>query len=146
MASPPSWTYSLPTSPGFTANAKRHRRREPSHVPFHAPPSALPPAPPELTHTTSTCHWRARLRSLTRVGRECLHRVPGALPPDETSKSLILVRPIGLESSWATPARSCSAPTCRPCPLKEAREILQKWGEEIERIVSGAVRAQGLAL
>jgi len=31
-------------------------------------------------------------------------------------------------------------------PLKEAREMLQKWGEEIEKILSGAVGAQGQAL
>jgi integrase len=32
-------------------------------------------------------------------------------------------------------------------PLKEAREILQKWGEEIEKILAGAVGgAQGQAL
>ena len=32
-------------------------------------------------------------------------------------------------------------------PLKEAREILQKWGEEIEKILAGAVAgAQGQAL
>jgi integrase len=31
-------------------------------------------------------------------------------------------------------------------PLKEAREMLQKWGEEIEKIPSGGVGAQGPAL
>ena len=30
--------------------------------------------------------------------------------------------------------------------LKEAREALQKWGEEIEKILSGQVGAQGQAL
>ena len=32
-------------------------------------------------------------------------------------------------------------------PLKEAREMLQKWGEEIEKILAGAVAGtQGQAL
>ena len=31
-------------------------------------------------------------------------------------------------------------------PLKEAREALQKWGEEIEKILNGQVGAQGRAL
>jgi hypothetical protein len=30
-------------------------------------------------------------------------------------------------------------------PLKEAREMLEKWGEEIEKSLAGAVGAQGQA-
>jgi len=31
-------------------------------------------------------------------------------------------------------------------PLQEAREMLEKWGEEIEKILIGQVGAQGQAL